>query len=103
MKKHCILSYDKTLYSSFYLNSKAKTSINVSDVDPNPAGNTKIDKNVVKELDFKDIKSPVRIRDIYKIEQKLSLVISVFGYENKVKYPIYVSKNVVKINMLICY
>ena len=43
-------------------------------------------------LDFKDIHSPVKIRDIHKIENKNSIGISVFGYENKEKYPLYVTK-----------
>ena len=55
-------------------------------------------------LNFEDIKFPVKTRHIHKIEKKKKRIgISVFGYESKVKYPIYVSKNVVKINMLIYY
>ena len=46
----------------------------------------------MKKLDFKNIKFPVRIRDINKIEKKNSTSISAFGYENKGKHPIYVSK-----------
>ena len=57
-----------------------------------PASITKADKDFAKKLDFKDIKFPVKIRDIYKIEKKNSIGISVFGYENKEKHPIYVSK-----------
>ena len=57
-----------------------------------PARITKADKDFAKKLDFKDIKFPVKIRDIYKIEKKNSIGISVFGYENKEKHPIYVSK-----------
>ena len=34
----------------------------------------------------------VKTRDIHKLEKKNYIGISVFGYENKVKYPIYVSK-----------
>ena len=56
-----------------------------------------------KRLDFKDIKFPVKTRDIHKIEKKNSICISVFGCENKVKYSVYASKNIVKINMLIYY
>ena len=41
---------------------------------------------------FRDIKFPVKSRDIHKIEKRNSIGIIVFGYENKVKYPIYVSK-----------
>ena len=58
----------------------------------NPRRITKADKDFAKRLDFKDIKFPVKIRDIHKIEKKNSIGISVFGYENKEKYPIYVSK-----------
>ena len=39
------------------------------------------------------MKFPVKIRDIRKIEKKNSIGISVFGYENKEKHPIYLSKN----------
>ena len=35
---------------------------------------------------------PVKIRDIHKIEERNSIGISVFGYENKGKDPVYVSK-----------
>ena len=35
-----------------------------------------------KKLDFKDIRIRVKIRDIHKIEEKNSISISVFGYEN---------------------
>ena len=60
--------------------------------DHHPARITKSDKNFTKTLDFKDIKFPVKTRNIHKIEKKTSIGISIFGYENKVKYPIYVSK-----------
>ena len=53
---------------------------------------TKADKDFSKSLDFKDIKFPVKVRDINKIEKKNSIGISAFGYENKEKHPIYVSK-----------
>ena len=53
---------------------------------------SKVDKDFAKRLDFKDIKFPVKTRDIQKIEEKNSTGISVFSYENKVKYPIHVSK-----------
>ena len=72
----------------------------------NPARITKTDKDFAKRLDFKGIKFPVKLRDIHKIEKKKkknSIGIDVFGYENKEKHPIYVSKNVVKKNMLIYY
>ena len=62
------------------------------------------DKDFSKRLDFEDIQSPVKSRDIHKIEKKNSIGVSVFGYEYKEKHPSYVSekKNAVKENMLIC-
>ena len=45
-------------------------------------------------MDFKEIKFSVKIRDIPKIVEKNC--ISAFGYENKAKFSIYVSKNTFK-------
>ena len=74
----------------------------VNPVDHNPRRITKADKDFAMRLDLKDIKFPEKaIETFTKLKKKYSIGISVFGYENKVKYPIYVSKNVVKINMLI--
>ena len=61
-------------------------------VDHYPVIITKTDKDFVKKLDFKDIKFPVKIRDIQDISKKNSISIRVFGYENKEKHSIYVSK-----------
>ena len=59
--------------------------------DHHPARIPKADKDFAGVLYLKDIIFPVKIRDIYKIEKTNSIGISVFGYENKEKYPIYVS------------
>ena len=56
----------------------------------NPRRIRKVDKLCGEKLDL--IKFPVKVRDIHKIERKNSIDISAFGYENKGKYPIYVSK-----------
>ena len=71
--------------------------------DHNPARISKADIDFAKRLDFKDIKFPVKTRDIHKIKKKSSIGIIVFGYKNKVKYSICVSKNILKINLLIYY
>ena len=42
----------------------------------------KIQKGFVRKFDFKDIKCPVKIKDIHKIK-KNDISISVFGYENR--------------------
>ena len=60
----------------------------VNPAEHHPAIITKIDKYFAKKLEFKDIK----FRDVHKIEKKNSINISVFGYENKEKNSIYVSK-----------
>ena len=53
-------------------------------------------KDLAEKLDFKDIKFLVKIRDIHKIEKKNSIDSSVFGYENKEKHAVYVSKKCCK-------
>ena len=53
---------------------------------------TKDDGGFVKKHDFKDIRFPVKIWDIHKIKKENFIDISVFGYENEGKHPIYVWK-----------
>ena len=60
--------------------------------DHNPKNITKADKDFAKKLDFEDVNFPVKVRDIHKIENNNFIGISVFGYKNKEKHPIYVSK-----------
>ena len=64
---------------------------------------TKAEKYFAKMLDFKGKKLPFKVRDIHKIEKRNSIGIIVFGYENKEKHPIYVSKKCCEKKMLICY
>ena len=71
----------------------------VNPADLNPAGITKANKEFAKKLDVKDIKFPVKIRDIHKFEKKNSVRVSVFGYENEEKHPSIYQKNVVKKNV----
>ena len=60
--------------------------------DQNSQRITKADKNISKRFDFKDIKFPVKSRDIHKIEKRNSIGISVFGYENNQKHLLNVPK-----------
>ena len=60
--------------------------------DHQPARMRKAEGLFEDELDFQDIKLPIKIRDIHKIEKKSSISISVLGYENKQKYTIYEEK-----------
>ena len=52
----------------------------------------KTDKQYVEKLDYLNIDFPVSVKHYNKIEKQNSINISVFGYENKEPYPIYVSK-----------
>ena len=52
---------------------------------------TKVDKKMIKDLDYEGVKSPVSKRVYSKIEKKKNICISVFSYENDLTYPVYVS------------
>ena len=52
----------------------------------------KVDKLYGNKLDLKDIKFPVKGKDISKNERKNSISISFFGYKNEEGYPINESK-----------
>ena len=73
-------------------------------VDHNPKRITKTDDGFSKKLDFKDIKFPVKVRNIHTIEKKIilsTLVFLVMKIRKNIK-SMY-QKNVVKKNMLIYY
>ena len=52
----------------------------------------KSDRKYVDKLNYDDIEFPVATKQYNKIEKRNEINISVFGYENKQPYPIYVSK-----------
>ena len=59
----------------------------------NPARITKADKDFAKKNDFKSAKFLSKLETFGKWKKKKnSISISIFGYENKEKYPTYVSK-----------
>ena len=57
--------------------------------DPNPRKTTKSDEDFAKRLDYKDIKFPIKMKDIHKIQKTSSIITSVFGSEKKEKHAIY--------------
>ena len=57
-----------------------------------PESIREVGKDFAREIDFQNIKFSVKIRDIHKVEKNNCININVFGYENKEKYPIHVSK-----------
>ena len=89
------------------LRNSAKSLINLKNRDDecfrwchvrhlNPQGKDpqkikKSDKEYINKLDYSGIEFPVTIKQINKIEKKNSIRINVFGYEEKLTYPIYIS------------
>ena len=51
----------------------------------------KTDKKIAEKLDYDRIEFPVQEKDFGKIEVKNNICINVFGYENGLVFPIYVS------------
>ena len=56
-----------------------------------PEKNLKTDKKIAEKLDYDGIEFPVQEKDFNKIEIKNNICINVFGYENGLVFPIYVS------------
>ena len=57
----------------------------------NPEKITQEDKELISDLDYDGIEFPVQEKDFSKIEVKNNICINVFGYENELVFPIYVS------------
>ena len=51
----------------------------------------KTDKKIAEKLDYDGIEFPVQEKDFSKIEVKNNICINVFGYEDELVFPIYVS------------
>ena len=68
-------------------------------VDKNSNRISKIDKKIADTLDYSDITFPVSEKDYFKIEDKNSININVFSYDDRVIYPIYISNKNFSNNM----
>ena len=71
--------------------------------DHHPARITKADKDFAKRLDFKDIKFPVKIRDIHKIEKIIPSAIAFLVMKIRKNIQSMYQKNVAKKNILTYY
>ena len=60
--------------------------------DKDPQRIKKTDKPYIEKLNYSGIEFPVNVKQYNKIENQNEINISVFGYENKQPFPIYVSK-----------
>ena len=52
----------------------------------------KTDKTFISQLDYSSIEFPVTFKQINKIEKQNNICINLFGYEEKQKFPIFISK-----------
>ena len=59
----------------------------------NPEEITEEDKEFLSNLDYNGIEVLVQEKDFSKIEMKNNIYINVFGYEDELVFPIYVSMN----------
>ena len=66
---------------------------------------TRIDKNIACSLNYDEIKFPVEEKDFKKVEVQNNICVNVFGYENELIFPIYVSnqkfKDIIDLLLLI--
>ena len=60
--------------------------------DKDPQRIKKTDKQYIEKLDYSSIEFPVTVKQINKIEKQSNICINLFGYEEKQKFPIYISK-----------
>ena len=60
--------------------------------DKDPQRIKKTDKQYIKKLDYSSIEFPVTVKQINKIEKQNNISINLFGYEEKQKFPTYISK-----------
>ena len=60
--------------------------------DKDPQRIKKTDKQFIEKLDYSSIEFPVTVKQINKIEKQNNICINLFGYEEKQKFPIYISK-----------
>ena len=57
----------------------------------NPEKITEEDKELISDLDYDRIEFPMQEKDFSKIEVKNNICINVFGYEDELVFPIYIS------------
>ena len=60
----------------------------------NPKEITEEDKEFISDFYYDGIEFPVQEKDFSKIEVKINICINVFGYEDELVFPIYVSDQI---------
>ena len=64
----------------------------INPTQDHPGRNKKIHGRLASNLNYKKIEFPVQEKDFSKIEVQNNICINVFGYENELVYPIFISK-----------
>ena len=64
----------------------------INPVKDHPGRITRIDRDFANNLNYDGIEFPVQEKDFNKIEVQNNICINVFGYENELVYPIFISK-----------
>ena len=63
----------------------------INPVKDHPGRITRVDKGIANNLNYDGVEFPVQEKDFSKIEVQNNICINVFGYENKLVFPIYIS------------
>ena len=64
----------------------------INPVEEHPGRILKTDRRTTSNLNYEGIEFPVQEKDFKKIEVQNNICINVFGYENELVYPIFISK-----------
>ena len=63
----------------------------------------KIDRRLASNLNYEGIEFPVQEKDFSKIEVENNICINVFGYEDELVFPIFISEQSLKILWIYCF
>ena len=69
----------------------------------NPEETTEKDKKFISDLDYDGNEFPVQEKNVDRIEVKNNICIIVFGYENELAFPIYISNQKFEDSMDCCF
>ena len=71
--------------------------------EEHPGRIRKADRRIASNLNYERIEFPVQEKDFNKIEVQNNICINVFGYENELVYPVFISKQKFKdsLNLLL--
>ena len=68
----------------------------INPVKEHPGRIKKTDRNFANNLNYDGIESPVQEKDFSKIEVQNKICVNVFGYENKLVFPVFISDQTFK-------